>query len=353
MRRDSPVRPVKFVGWQVSNPGVAKTPRRAGLWGKITAAGLVCSAVFGDPKVTSVESGVRLGVITFSYAGFTHFERMLADEGHYTVNLGDNAQTIAARRLLARLGVASGDIVDIDRDAISAYSGPPAAVLMNAVFRAKSFPIPASIKPIFLGFMADAKTLQANADYLRMHQPIGCRDAATAQVLLSLGVEAFVSGCVTLTLEPRAGAPADGRTFIVYGDNAGELPAGLLEHAPRDVLRSVQSIYHRVPVFEYPLSLQLQRAMETYESLLMAKLSAEASLVITPLHHVAAPCLAMGIPTLICRRDDDARFSFLKTLTPVYVPADFTRIDWEPAPPDLTSMRDYERRLSQALAALS
>lgn len=294
---------------------------------------------------------MKIGVVTFSYATFDHFDEMLARDGVYAVNLGDNAQTIAARRLLQRLGVASSDIVDIDRDTLPAYGGTPVTLLMNAVFRPQCFPIPEQITPIFLGFCARPETLAANSFYLKRHQPIGCRDTATAEALRALGIDAFVSGCVTLTLPRRGETAAPSKTYVIHGWGSGAFPGEVLSRMPEPLLRGAEFVFHRLPVFEFPLSPASQRAAERYEAHLLDELCAGARLVVTPLHHAAAPCLAMGVPTIICRNDDDPRFSFLKQLTPVYGPEAFGAINWFPPPLDVSAVaRAYEQRLAQALA---
>lgn len=283
---------------------------------------------------------MKFGILTFSYANFAHFGQALARAGHYTVNLGDNAQSIATRALYRRLGIADADIVDIDRDTLPTYAGEEVAVLMNAVFRPDGFPIPDTVHPIFVGFTARPEAMAANADYLRKWQPIGCRDRVTAELLSRLGVEAFVSGCVTLTLDQRQREPPAQQMFVVHGAGSGDLPRGLLRHAPPDLLDTAQFVAHRLPVFEHPLSPNLQRAAEGFEASVMRRLAAQATLVVTPLHHVAAPAMAMGIPTIIARIDRDSRFSFLEEITPIYTTDTLDRIDWSPAPLDLRAVAD-------------
>ncbi len=76
-----------------------------------------------------------------------------------------------------------------------------------------SFALPyhPAIRPIFCSFhlnLLDALSPEA-IDYLRAHGPVGCRDWSTVDVLLSAGVDAFFSGCLTTTVDavyPEAGA---------------------------------------------------------------------------------------------------------------------------------------------------
>ena len=65
------------------------------------------------------------------------------------------------------------------------------------------FPYHPNIRPLFISFHVnrlDMLTDEAQ-DYLRRHGPIGCRDWNTVFLLLSAGIDAFFSGCLTTTLD--------------------------------------------------------------------------------------------------------------------------------------------------------
>lgn len=292
----------------------------------------------------------KCGVITFSYAGFDHFDRDMARHGHFTANLGDNAQSIAARSIFQRLGHGE-NIVSVDRDTLPQYAGPPVRLLMNAVFRPTCFPLPPTVTPIYLGFNARNETLPLISPHLKAFEPIGCRDPATAQTLNALGVEAYVSGCVTLTLAKRPATPRNGVTHFVYGAGKGELPISLLNRAPVHVADGAVMIFNRIPVFERPINPLQQQRLEQYEEHILRRLKNRASLVVTSLHHIAAPCMAMGIPTIICRKNTDSRFGLLSELTPIYTPDLFEKIDWEPTPVNVEAVADaYQQRLEAAIS---
>ncbi|MDQ6438269.1 hypothetical protein RB623_29840 [Mesorhizobium sp. LHD-90] len=81
------------------------------------------------------------------------------------------------------------------------------------------------------------------------------------------------------------------------------------------------------------------RTAERVATGLLADYRRKASLVVTPLHHAASPCIAAGIPVIICRRAFDSRFTYLRQLLPVYTPENFHEIDWRPAPVDIGGIR--------------
>ncbi len=213
---------------------------------------------------------------------------------------------------------------------------------MNAVFFQQSFPLPTSVRPIFIGFRADADVIRRNTAFFKFHEPIGCRDTATTERMNGLGIDALTTGCATLALPRRAEEPERGRLLIVYGT---EFPSSVLQHIPRTLAERCDLIYHRLPVNEFPVSPRTQLLAEAYERSLLDRYFMTASLVLTSLHHVAAPCMAMGIPVIVCRASKDDRFSFLEKLTPIYTPDEFATINWKPLPVDLSLVRDSIFRL--------
>lgn len=284
---------------------------------------------------------MKFGVLTFGYDTFTAFQKRASKFGFTTVNLGDNAQTIAVRYVYRQLGIPDDKVVDVNRDALISYDGDPVYLMMNGVFSKVHFPLSPKITPLFVGFCATKEAIEPNVADLRDYESvIFCRDNDTAEILTSFGFNSPVSGCLTLSLPERETIPRSPKTFIVYGQKAGELPPSLLKHIPAEILDTAEFISNRLVVSEIPLSPAMMKHAERYEQHLMNRFRDEATLIITPLHHVAAPCIAMGIPTIIARNDVGPRFSYLKTLTPIYTPETFDNIDWKPSLVDLTVPRD-------------
>ncbi|WP_423414834.1 hypothetical protein RLW55_16730 [Hyphomicrobium sp. B1] len=293
-------------------------------------------------KTLSRSKGPKYGVLSFGYQNFFAFEQQLQRSGSYDINLGDNAQSIAARSLLREFGIGDEQIVAVNRDTLPHYSGPPCTLIMNAVFFQQSFPLPASIRPVFLGFQASEQVIKDNIALFKLHQPIGCRDTATTERMRRYGVDAFTTGCITMSLPRREEEPADGCLLIVYGS---DFPSSVLQYIPKDLSERCEFIYHRLPVAEFPVSAHTCQTAESYERVLLDRYRTTAKLVLTPLHHVAAPCMAMGIPVIVCRSDSDERFSFLKDFTPIYTPETFAAIDWKPEPIDVSAVKSRIREV--------
>lgn len=123
---------------------------------------------------------------------------------HYRVdglkNIGDYIQAIAAKQFMK-----SEDFVD--RDELKVYKGLPCRLIMNGWFmhRPDMFPPSNSIDPLVTSFhitpfRADEILTAEGLGWLRKHQPIGCRDKATERLLKAKGIDAYFSGCLTLTL---------------------------------------------------------------------------------------------------------------------------------------------------------
>jgi hypothetical protein len=282
------------------------------------------------------------GAIGFSYDNTAHLQRSFARRGVHSVNLGDNLQSLAVRHLYQRLGVPPDRVVRVDRDRMADYDGPPVVLPMNAVFPAAILPPSAKVIPIFIGFHAAADTIRAHRDWLASHPgPIGCRDPATAGALRAEGIDADVTGCLTLSLPTRTAPPEfrRGRVLVVSGEGAGMLPPLALKSMPEELLARAEFIVQRRDMTRLPLTQADMEDNERISAALLARYRAEAALVVTSLHHAAAPCLATGIPTIVVRSEASSRFGFLERLIKVHLEKDFGEIDWAPSPVNLRAVR--------------
>ena len=74
---------------------------------------------------------------------------------------------------------------------------------MHAIFDTRyGFPLHPNLLPLFVSFHCSKRDLLTDdaIKYLRQYSPIGCRDWTTVDVLLSVDVPAFFSGCMTTTV---------------------------------------------------------------------------------------------------------------------------------------------------------
>lgn len=65
------------------------------------------------------------------------------------------------------------------------------------------FPMHPNLRPIFVSFHCNKREMLTDEaiEYLRRYGPVGCRDWTTVDLLLSLDVPAFFSGCLTTTVD--------------------------------------------------------------------------------------------------------------------------------------------------------
>lgn len=117
------------------------------------------------------------------------------------INIGDYIQALASAQFLPRIDGF------IQREDIDEYDGDVSTMIMNGwyMIRPKHWPPSKKVIPIFYAFhinaMAKKELLEEKSiAYLKRFEPIGCRDTNTVQMLKEKGVQAFFSGCMTLTL---------------------------------------------------------------------------------------------------------------------------------------------------------
>tara|TARA_Y100001933_G_scaffold260600_1_gene312988 strand:+ start:6375 stop:7475 length:1101 start_codon:yes stop_codon:yes gene_type:complete len=242
-------------------------------------------------------------------------------EGRNTYNLGDHVQSIAASRFLPRVDF------HLNREELAYYDGPPVKLIMNGWFVHNSadwVPAPA-ITPLFVSFhinelaKKDFSSPQSIA-YLKRHEPIGCRDLGTVNFLRSHGVDAYFSGCLTLTLdwlrEPES-VERDGVYEVDLFYRYPHLPTYLRDW--RLFLRSIQHgwlfktgkrQWHRSRLLSHifrrcsrqrtqePWNDGLDNPSKMLKARRLLKEYATAELVVTSRIHCALPCLALGTPVI-------------------------------------------------------
>lgn len=254
-------------------------------------------------------------------------------------NLGDDIQSLAAKKLLPRLdgGVSKGSFGQTTDSGVISVNGfflggaewPPAEGLVPFFY---SFHIsPASEKEV---------CSESGLAYLRRFEPIGCRDQGTMETLLSHGIKAYYSKCLSLTFPRRKSAPRNGKIFLV------SLSKGAVSALPRKVRKKgivVEQAKLRIPAMSAP-------AREALAQHLLDVYARDAALVITSKIHCAMPCIAMGIPVVFLydrKKKNDRRVSIVKELIGInYVgESSFFRrfinpiigrfFDWSPEPVDI------------------
>jgi hypothetical protein len=212
-------------------------------------------------------------------------------------NVGDYIQALAARQFLPRV-----DAI-LNRETLQAYSGPPLKVIMNGWFmhHPQNWPPSSDILPLFLSFHLTPRAApiilgKERIAYLQRYE-VGARDQATLELLHAKGVNAYFSGCLTLTLgntyRHRGGEAVYFVDVLYKPQFLGRRKHIVNKIFGREIVRSAKRIRHRYQVRDYPSEaarLELaDRLLKCYEN---------AKLVVTSRLHCALPCLAMGTPVV-------------------------------------------------------
>jgi hypothetical protein len=144
---------------------------------------------------------------------------LIYESGYGKDNVGDYVQSLAALQFLG--GKAD---VYLNRELLNQYTGEEVALIMNGWFthHPKNWPPVKQILPYFISFhlnvLAQEHFLNTPeiVNYLKQYAPIGCRDRETVRVLNAKGIEAYFSGCLTLTLgETYTSADKEKKVYFV------------------------------------------------------------------------------------------------------------------------------------------
>jgi len=221
-------------------------------------------------------------------------------------NIGDYIQSIAAKRFLPRVDF----LVDREKLIVNMANLNKKdlnKIILNGWFlHTNNFPPNAVYSPLITSFHVTQdvrKYFKENLqiiEYLKKFQPIGCRDTDTKQFLESLGIDAFFSGCLTLTLPVREKKFTD--EYIILNDLGEELNNYYIKKSKYPVLILCNYYYDET----YDEELRFAMAEK------FLNIIANAKCVITSRLHTALPALALNTNVgLVNIAPDQYRFSGL------------------------------------------
>ena len=289
-------------------------------------------------------------------------------------NLGDEIQSLAAKRFLPRVDLY------VDRDNLkNIKSNQKIKLIMNGWFmhRPLNWPPSPDIEPLFISFHISpscARELTSNESiqYFRKHEPIGCRDYYTRDLLRKKGIESYFSGCLTLTLQSNTTRKSNEILLV-------DLDKEALKNIPKKRLNScvILDHYGYNPLIKkmynlarknnflysfYKLALQLRekfkvklvlhqsspKKFQRAEALL--KRYSMAKLVITSRLHCALPCLAFNTPVIFVSKNlNDPRLKGYLEYLRCYSVEEFKErvkeLDWECPPQNPKSIEKIRKKL--------
>lgn len=238
-----------------------------------------------------------------------------------TENVGDEVQSIAARRFLPQVDYY------IDRDEITNFkhkSGENVKLIMNGWYMHKPENWPpkvGSLDPLLISMYIDQKnkkTVQAftsdgSKKFLEKYGPVGARDEASHTFLQKNNISSYFSGCVTLTLQRDSRFPRS--DFVLLVDVSPEVEEVVRKTTTRPVISL--SVY-RTPY------LSREEKFVLAEYYLYLYQSAHA--VITTRLHTMLPSLAFETPVALIKEKgkfEPSRYEGLVDLVHAYDEKDY------------------------------
>ncbi len=203
------------------------------------------------------------------------------------INIGDDIQSIAAMRYLPRIDEY------IHRDRVDVFkSDKKVKTIMNAAWmlEPKHMPPSEDIDPLLISMHLKMVTRKAMTPKLKQyfinHAPVGCRDTDTMEYLNSLGIPAYFSGCITLTI--RKNPEIKRQNYILTVD----MPKYIQDEIKKRTKRPVYNVSRLMNVYfnQYERFKVAKMALYMYHS---------AHCIVTRAIHAGLPSLAFDTPVLM------------------------------------------------------
>lgn len=261
-------------------------------------------------------------------------------KGKNFCNLGDNLQLLAIDNLYRLMGIKKEDVIDIPYDELKTWrpkTDEKAVLPINFPFLEYCEDgigglFSDYIEPVFLGLTIIKPYLsEPEIAYLKKYEPIGCRDEYTFQTLKKYNIQAWLNGCMTLTMyHKRNKAVGDEKIFLI------DVPQSIKEKLPQNIISKAEERTQVIRIDE----ITAQGGAERYIECRYKEYRDNAAMIITTRLHVAVPCIAMGIPTVLIMPGVSFRFSWLERICPIYTEEEIDDINWNFVPEDITDLQN-------------
>ena len=248
----------------------------------------------------------------------------------YTINLGNEIQSIAARRFLPEIDYL------IDHEKINEFSDDSnVKMIMNAWYLdcLKAWPPSEHIDPLLISMhFSSKKSTQKvilsdeSREYLIQHGPVGCRDHYTADFLKENDIDAYFSGCLTLTLDTgnKYNYKDEKNAYVLISSDKADVLIPFLKQKTNKKIYVINQDF--LPSFKKAFPGSIPKSLYNFTSyynfddkLFIAenilRMYENADCVITDRLHCALPCLALKTPVLLFNtRPKQERFDGLNNL---------------------------------------
>lgn len=220
-----------------------------------------------------------------------------------TQNLGDDIQSYAAIQYLPQIDYY------IERECLNEFTsqnGEIVNVIMNGWYMHDITSMPPSpfINPLFISIhFTDHLYNECPEylsgyflDYLKKHEPIGCRDEVVRKYLTDNNIKNYWSGCLTLTIKKFPNVEKGNYICAVDLDDEE------LSHLRKLTNKEIRIITHKLDD-SINSKLSYEKRMHNVEETL--KVYQGASLVVTTRLHCALPSLALETPVIMIHDSDN------------------------------------------------
>ena len=248
----------------------------------------------------------------------------------YTINIGNEIQSIASRQFLPKIDYY------IDHEKLNEFDDDKnVKLIMNGFYLddLNAWPPSKNIDPLLISMYFRTEDefkkvifSQESKNYLNEFGPVGCRDIHTEKLLNENGIDAYFSGCLTLTLNPgkKKNINEINNEYIVINcDNPNKIKSFLKNKTEKKIYIINQdfppgfskAFLHEIPKSLYNLTSYYSADEKFFMAENLLKLYENASCVITDRLHCALPCLALKTPVLLFNsRPVQQRFDGLNDL---------------------------------------
>lgn len=259
-----------------------------------------------------------------------------------TENIGDDIQSIAARRFLPSVDYR------IDRDYMGEWVNPSendVKIITNGWYmhRPYSWPIKEkSLKPLLVSMYVEqederVKSIFLSKDsrkFLKEYGEIGARDISTKSFFDKNYIDSYVSGCVTLTLQKDKKIKK--QDFILVTDVSERIYEYIKKNTNKRVIYLSNSV-----------SVKMDAEIRDEIAEMYLYLYQSASCVVTERIHTALPCLALETPVVLIKKSypiggNNNRLSGLGELTYSYTEDEFIEGDFDINNPK-SNKEDYKK----------
>ena len=270
----------------------------------------------------------------------THFVSYYYEAIYGCANLGDYIQTIATEEAIRKCTNKETTFEYVLRGALTEHPGGTCVMQGWYEHRKLNFLPGPDTRPVWIGthLCAEVRNLLIalyNTSSIKFSD-IGCRDKSTLTFCRSLGLSAYLSRCLTLTLPRREDTEAALADTTYLTDCSDDI----IEHLPANVKDKAKRVTQR----NYPTeNWKDWRESRNAAEQLLEEYRKHARLVVTTALHCAQPCLAMGIPTIFIKPgyDEEERFSSMDGLITMYTIEDLKegRVNFNPEAPSFEDLK--------------